>query len=195
MREQFYAMMSRMKLINRWGLMRNARVENVSEHSLETAVIAHALAVIRNRCFGGNVSPERAALLGIFHDSTEIITGDLPTPVKYFAPSLRESYKKAEESAAQKLLSMLPEEIRGDYVSLIGEKNDCDRDLWEIVKAADKFSALIKCVEERSAGNTDFIKAQQTTLETIKGLGLPEADYFAERFMQGFDKTIDENIY
>lgn len=191
MENQFFSMISRMKLINRWGLMRNTTSENISEHSLDVAVIAHALAVIRNTYFGGNVNAERAALLGIFHDTTEIITGDMPTPVKYYNSQLREAYGLVEENAKKKLLSMLPEEMRDIYNPLLGYSED-DAELWVLVKAADKISALIKCIEERSTGNSDFRKAENATLKSIKKMELLEADYFLDKFLPSYDMTIDD---
>lgn len=191
MENQFFSMISRMKLINRWGLMRNTTSENISEHSLDVAVIAHALAVIRNTYFSGNVNAERAALLGIFHDTTEIITGDMPTPVKYYNSQLREAYGLVEENAKKKLLSMLPEEMRDIYNPLLGYSED-DAELWVLVKAADKISALIKCIEERSTGNSDFRKAENATLKSIKKMELLEADYFLDKFLPSYDMTIDD---
>ena len=144
----FYAMLSRMKYINRWGLMRNTITENIAEHSLETAIVAHSLAMIGNKYFGKNIDANRVAVLAMFHDSTEIITGDLPTPVKYFAPDIREAYKKVEETAANNLLNGVPDKLRDEYEGILKE-NEEERKLWKYVKAADKISALIKCVEEK----------------------------------------------
>ncbi len=191
MENQFFSMISRMKLINRWGLMRNTASENISEHSLDVAVIAHALAVIRNTYFGGNVNAEKAALLGIFHDTTEIITGDMPTPVKYYNSQLREAYGLVEENAKKKLLGMLPDEMRDIYNPLLGYSEE-DAELWVLVKAADKISALIKCIEERSTGNSDFRKAENATLKSIKKMELAEADYFLDKFLPSYDMTIDD---
>ncbi len=191
MDNQFFSMLSRMKLINRWGLMRNTMNENISEHSINVAIIAHALAVIRNTYFDGKINAERAALLGIYHDAAEIITGDLPTPVKYFNPELRTAYKQVEEQAAAKLLSMLPRGLQETYASLLTPSEE-DYEIWTLVKAADKISALIKCVEERVTGNRDFIKAERAALKAVKDMGIMEADYFIEAFMPSFEKTIDE---
>lgn len=191
MDNQFFSMLSRMKLINRWGLMRNTMNENISEHSINVAIIAHALAVIRNTYFDGKINAERAALLGIYHDAAEIITGDLPTPVKYFNPELRTAYKQVEEQAAAKLLSMLPRGLQETYASLLTPSEE-DYEIWTLVKAADKISALIKCVEERVTGNRDFIKAERAALKAVKDMCIMEADYFLEAFMPSFDKTIDE---
>ena len=195
MQNQFYSMLARMKLINRWGLMRNTRNENISEHSLETAMLAHCLAVIRNTYYGGNINAERCALLGLFHDVTEIITGDLPTPVKYYNPDIREAYKEVEETAKNKLVSMLPEEMQGEFRPLLSPEKDCsdnEKELWKIVKAADKLSALIKCIEERSMGNSDFASAERASLKAVKELHMPEADYFIENFLPSFGCTLDE---
>lgn len=188
-------MLSRMKLINRWGLMRNTRSENISEHSLETAMIAHSLAVIRNTYFGGNVNAERCALLGVFHDVTEIITGDLPTPVKYYNPEIRTAYKEVEEKAKDKLISMLPPEMRPELLPLISpDKNVCaeELELWRIVKAADKISALIKCIEESTMGNSDFSSAEKATRESIEKMNMPEANFFLDKFLPSYGKTLDE---
>ena len=187
----FYAMLFRMRYINRWGLMRNTIRENISEHSLDVAVLAHALAVIRNTQFGGSVNAERAALLGIFHDCTEIITGDMPTPVKYYAPGLRAAYREVEQSARDSLLLGLPEALREIYGSLLVE-TEAEEELWRLVKAADKLSALIKCIEERKMGNDDFIRAEETTIASIREMGLPEADCFIEEFLPAYCLTLDE---
>lgn len=188
-------MLSRMKLINRWGLMRNTRNENISEHSLETAMLAHCLAVIHNTYFGGNINAERCALLGIFHDVTEIITGDLPTPVKYYNPEIRTAYKEVEDTAKNQLISMLPEEMRGEFRPLLSPEEDCSEEeleLWRFVKAADKLSALIKCIEERMTGNSDFLSAEKASAEAVKAMKMPEVDYFMEHFLPSYDNTLDE---
>lgn len=191
MKSNFFAVISRMKYINRWSLMRNTINENLSEHSLETAFIAHALAVLRNKRFGGNANAERCALLAIYHDTTEIITGDLPTPVKYYNKNIKTAYAEIEENAKNQLLSYLPEDFREEYEPLFG-KTEEDEELWKLVKAADKISALIKCVEERQMGNTDFASAEKSTYNAIKSLGLPEADMFLEEFMPSYLLTLDE---
>ena len=143
----FFAMLSRMKYINRWGLMRNTRNETICEHSLDTAILAHALAVLRNRRFGGNVNPEKAALLAIFHDAPEILTGDLPTPIKYYNPTIRTAYQEVERMAEDRLLAYLPDDLRPDYKALLHQETAENEELLPLVKAADKLSALIKCVE------------------------------------------------
>ena len=165
--------------------------ENLSEHSLEVAVITHALAVIRNKRFGGNINPERAALIGLLHDSSEIITGDLPTPIKYFNLSIKNEYKKIETDASLRLLNMLPEDLRDEYTSLLIKENE-DSELWKLCKAADKLSALIKCIEERKAGNLEFKEAEASTLKIIRSLDVPEANVFLEEFIPSFELTIDE---
>ena len=191
MSSKFFAILSRMKYINRWGLMRNTIKENLSEHSLETAFVAHFLAVIRNKRFGGSLSAERCALLAMYHDTTEILTGDLPTPVKYFNPEIKSAYDEVEKTAIAKMLSYLPDDVKEEYVPLF-EKNDDDEELWKLVKVADKISALIKCIEERQMGNSDFIKAEKATLESIKKMNVPEADVFIKEFIPYYNLTLDE---
>lgn len=189
----FYAMLSRMKYINRWGLMRNTREENLSEHSLEVAFIAHALGIINNEVFNGSINADRLAILGMYHDVTEIITGDMPTPVKYYNSEIRTAYKKVERAAGQEILTGLPENIRKRYNNLLTE-SETEKELWIYVKAADELSALIKCIEERKMGNTDFFKAEQSTLDSIKNMGIAEADYFIEHFIPAYSMTLDESV-
>lgn len=189
----FYAMLSRMKYINRWGLMRNTREENLSEHSLEVAFIAHALGIINNEVFNGSINADRLAILGMYHDVTEIITGDMPTPVKYYNSEIRVAYKEVEKAAGQEILTGLPENIRKRYNNLLTE-SETEKELWIYVKAADKLSALIKCIEERKMGNTDFFKAEQSTLDSIKNMGIAEADYFIEHFIPAYSMTLDESV-
>ena len=191
MSSHFYAFLSRMKYINRWALMRNTNEENLSQHSHEVAAVAYALCVIGNRRYGRNYNGERAALLGLYHDMPEIITGDLPTPVKYFNPEIKEAYKKVEAVASEKLLATLPDDLREDFDFLFNEKED-DKALWKIVKAADKISALIKCTEERKAGNVEFSKAESSTLESIKTMNMPEADDFLRDFLPAYELTLDQ---
>lgn len=189
----FFALTSRMKYINRWGLMRNTRNENIAEHSLDTAIIAHLLCQLRNKRFGGNVNCERAAVLAVFHDVPEIITGDLPTPVKYYSNDISKAYKQVEEAAVDKLVSQIPEDISGEYRSILSpEDNEENRELLRLVKAADKISALIKCMEERNSGNTDFIQAERQTLKSLKAMKLPEVDIFIEEFLPEYELTLDE---
>ena len=190
-RSHFFAILSRMKYINRWGLMRNTREENISEHSLDVAILAHALAVLRNRRFGGKADPARAALLGIFHDVTEIYTGDLPTPVKYDNPKIRDAYREVEQAARERLLSLLPEDLRPDYEGILGYTEE-DAQLLPLVKAADKLSALIKCVEERHMGNTEFAQAEEALRKSVSAMALPEVDCFLEEFLPSYSLTLDE---
>lgn len=191
----FFAMLSRMKYINRWGLMRNTRSENICEHSLETALLAHALATIGNEKFGKQYLADRAAMLAVLHDASEIITGDLPTPVKYHSEEIRKAYGEVEELAVEHLVSMLPEELRPPYRELMTMTGEQDQKLLPIVKAADKLSALIKCVEERRSGNHDFHKAEQTIRTSIEEMKLPEADYFLKEFLPSYGLTIEEQDY
>lgn len=187
----FFAMMSRIKYINRWGLMNNTRNETLSEHSLEVAIIAHALGVINNKRLGGNISAERLAVLAIFHDASEIITGDLPTPVKYNNDKIKNAYKEIEEQAQQRLLQMLPADIATEYQPILCP-DDSEAELWQYIKAADKISALIKCTEELIMGNREFAKAQQTTLKAINEIELPEVKIFMEELFPAYELTLDE---
>ncbi|MDD3239442.1 MAG: 5'-deoxynucleotidase [Lachnospira sp.] len=193
MKEQhFYAMLSRMKYINRWGLMRNTRSENLCEHSLEVAFIAHALGIINNEIYHGNVDAERLAILGMYHDVTEIITGDMPTPVKYYSAVIRNAYKEVENVAETEMLSGIPEELRDRYRGLMLETNE-EEQLWHYVKAADKLSAYIKCLEEGRTGNTDFADAERTIKKSIDEMHLPEVDYYVEKFIPAYMLTLDES--
>jgi len=187
----FYAMLSRMKYINRWGLMNNTREENIGEHSLEVAVFAHALVCIANKRFGETLNADRAALLGLFHDASEIITGDLPTPVKYFDPKIKDAYKNIEHLSEQKLISMLPDYLKEEYAPLV-DSDLADSQLYIYVKAADKLSALVKCREELKMGNTEFLKAERSTLEALEKIELPALKVFMEEFLPAFSLTLDE---
>ncbi len=187
----FGAMMSRMKYIKRWALMRNATRENISEHSLEVAMVAHLLSVIGKTRFGKNLNVEKASLIAIYHDSTEIITGDMPTPIKYYNEDIQSAFKEIEDVAANNLLMMLPEDIRKEYQSLFFPEEE-DEYLWKLVKAADKISALLKCVEEEKAGNTEFVNAKKATLESIQKMQLEEVQVFFEEFYPAYEKTLDE---
>lgn len=189
MNEQFFAYISRMRYIDRWALMRNSQKENVQEHSHMVAVLAHALAVIRREVFGAEIDPGEAAVAALYHDAPEILTGDLPTPVKYFNPDIQKAYKQVEAVSAEKLLNMLPEELRGAYEPYLKEEPG---EIHALVKAADKLSAYIKCVEELKAGNREFRRAAEQTLELIRDCGLPEVDYFVEHFLPSFELTLDE---
>lgn len=190
MSHNFFALISRMRYIGRWGLMRNTFQENIQEHSHMVAVLAHALAVIRRDVFGGDLDPERAAVLALYHDAPEILTGDLPTPVKYYNPEIREAYREVEEVSARRLLSMLPETLRPAYEPLLLE--DPESPYHALVKAADKLSAHIKCVEELKAGNTEFRQAAEQTRRALEDSPLPEVTYFLEHFLPGFSLTLDE---
>lgn len=187
----FFAMISRMKYINRWGLMQNTIHENIAEHSLEVAIIAHALAVINNVYFDGNINSEKVAVAALFHDVPEIITGDLPTPVKYFNPEIKKAYKVVEDNAIDKLLSLLPEKMKPIYEQLLRE-DKISEECHIFVKAADKISALIKCVEEKRMGNLDFLQAEKEITEAIRGLNCKEANFFMEKFLQAYSLTLDE---
>lgn len=186
----FFAFLSRMRYISRWGLMRNTVQENIQEHSHMVAVLAHALAVIRRDVFGVPCDPGAAAVAALYHDAPEIFTGDLPTPVKYYNPEIREAYKEVEAVSAGKLLAMLPQELRASYAPWLRE--DYDSEVHALVKAADKLSAHIKCLEELKAGNTEFRRAAEQTLEAVKAMKLPEVDYFIQNFLPGFGLTLDE---
>lgn len=190
-KSHFFAHLARMRLIQRWPLMRCVETENISEHSLQVAFVAHALALIKNRKFGGNVNPERIALLGMFHDISEVITGDMPTPIKYFNPTIAEEYKKIELAAEQKLLSMLPEEFHDDYAPLV-DSHKLDLENAAIVKQADTLCAYLKCLEELSAGNHEFTKAKKRLEETLAERRTPEMDYFLSTFADSFNLTLDE---
>ena len=188
----FYAMLSRMKHINRWGLMRNTRSENIQEHSLHVAIVAHALALIKNRYFNGCVDAERAAVVAMFHDCDEILTGDLPTPIKYFNESILSAYREVEDAAKNRLLTMLPEEMRQEYRDIFHHDNERDRELWGIVKAADTISAYVKCLEEIAGGNTEFATAAKSTLEKINAMDMPEVRIFMRDYIGAYSLTLDE---
>lgn len=191
MGNSFYAMVSRMKYIERWALMRNTITENISEHSLEVSILAHALAVISKERLGREVNAERAALIGIYHDVTEIITGDMPTPIKYFNEGIQGAFKAVEHAAAERLLEMLPEDVRRSYETLFFPREE-DAYLWRLVKAADKLSALIKCIEERKAGNAEFLSAEKSLHEILKRMKMEEITIFMNDFLPAYDKTLDE---
>ena len=184
-------MHSRMKYINRWALMRNTRNENISEHSNDVAAIAHAIAVMKNLRFGGSVNAEKAAIMGLYHDMPEIITGDMPTPVKYHSETLHKAFLRVEDEACDSLLSMLPDDMKAYYKAYFF-KQDEDGELWKIVKAADKISALIKCIEEQKAGNKEFDQAMTATIQSIKNMNMPEVDAFVSEFIPDFWLSLDE---
>ena len=188
MKSHFFAMLSRMKNINRWGLMRNVRNENLCEHSFETAVIAHALAEIANNRLGAELDADKIAVCALFHDTTEILTGDMPTPVKYYNDDIKKAYKQVEKTAQDKLLSLLPDYLKNSY-SKVYETNSLTE---SYVKAADKLSALIKCIEELSMGNKEFESAKKSTEKSIKELNLEAADIFLKEFIPSYSLTLDE---
>ncbi len=189
MNSHFYAMLFRMKYIDRWALMRNTKAENLSEHSLETAFIAHALAIIENKRLGGKVDAEKAAVLALFHDTPEIITGDLPTPVKYFSSEIKKAYDDMEQVAVEKLLNYLPEDLRPEFAAIYNEK---DEHILKIIRAADKLSALIKCRNELKMGNREFLLAEKSALKAIESLELPAANVFLDEFLPSFSLSLDE---
>jgi 5'-deoxynucleotidase len=194
----FFATISRMKYIERWALMRNSRPENLSEHALEVAVIAHVLCTIGNQRYGRDLNADRAAMLGLYHDVTEIITGDMPTPVKYHSREIRRAYHEVEDAAAQRLLLLLPEDLRDTYRGILlpekSEKADQEAYLCRLVKAADKLSALIKCVEEENAGNGEFRTAKQTIQASVDEMAsqMPEVSDFCRDFLPAYGSTLDE---
>ena len=187
----FFAFLSRMKYISRWGLMRNTVPENIQEHSLDVAMLAHALVVIRNTYFNGDLDPGRAALYGIFHDASEIFTGDMPTPVKYFNPNFKKSFHQLEDRARRKLLAMLPPELAEEYEPLFLFEED-DGEYAALVKAADKIAALTKCIEEEKSGNLEFRRAGAEHFEHLSVSPLPEVRYFMEKFLPGYRLSLDE---
>lgn len=185
-------MVNRMKLIDRWVLMRNTSKENIAEHSHSVAVIAHALALIGNKKFNKNYDTGRAAVLALYHDTTEVITGDMPTPVKYYNDDIKNVYKDIEAIAGERLLAMLPEEFREDYTEFFEHREE-DEELWKLVKAADKISALIKCIEENRMGNREFDLALKAQEKKIEEIGLPEVKYFSDYFLPAYYLTLDEH--
>ena len=192
----FFAAISRMKYIERWALMRNSREETLSEHSLEVAMIAHVLSVIANVRYGHDLDAEKAALIGIYHDASEIITGDMPTPVKYYNPNIRSAYKDVERIADEKLLSKLPEDLKGEFAGIFrpGSPDPEEKYLRRLVKAADKISALIKCIEERQAGNSEFRTAEESLRKKVGEMAdeMPEVRDFLDEFLPAYGKTLDE---
>lgn len=191
MNSSFFAMMSRMKYIERWALMRNTQQETICEHSLQVGMIAHALAVISNTRCHNHLNPEKAALMGMYHDASEIITGDMPTPVKYCNQDIQDAFKALEDTANRRLLSMLPEDMQPYYESLFCPQPE-DAHLWKLVKAADKLSAYIKCIEEATTGNSEFLSAQQATRTALEAMELPEVSFFMDAFLSSFGQTLDE---
>ena len=190
MANEFYALMGRMRYITRWGLMRNTFSENISEHSHMTAVLAHALALIRRDILKlEGPEPDKCAVAALYHDASEILTGDMPTPIKYYNPDIKAAYKQVERIAGNRLLQMLPPELRDSYEHLVLED---DKTVEPIVKAADKLSAHIKCLEEQKAGNTEFDSAAKQTWDAMKAMGLPELDWFLENCLGAFALNLDQ---
>ncbi|HVK62780.1 MAG TPA: 5'-deoxynucleotidase [Bdellovibrionales bacterium] len=188
----FFAYLSRMKLIDRWSLMRCTQKENVQEHSLQVATTAHALALIKNKFFGGNVSPEKVALYAIFHDATEVLTGDMPTPVKYFNPEIRAAYQAIEANAVNQLVRLLPDELQDEYKNLL-QIPESEREVHGLVKSADTLCAYIKCLEEKSAGNKEFVGAEASIREKVDSIrSHPEVEYFLKNFVPSFSMSLDE---
>ena len=190
MSDNIFAYISRMRYIGRWSLMRNSLPENIQEHSHMVAVLAHALGVIRRDVFGVPCDPNEAAAVALFHDSSEILTGDLPTPIKYHSREIRGAYREVEALACEKLLATLPEDLRPAYEPLL--TGETQERLHDLVKAADKLSAYIKCIEERKAGNKEFLSAEAQTRRTLEASPLPEVAYFMEHFIPAFEKDLDE---
>lgn len=188
MKNHFYAMISRMKNINRWGLMRNTRTENLSEHSLEVAQIAHALAIINNKRLSGKANPEYTAVVAMYHDTSEIITGDMPTPIKYHNAEIKAAYKQIEAIAEKRLIEKLPDDFKDEFERIYNP----DALTASLVKAADKISALIKCIQELNMGNREFAVAEKSTRKAIAELGCREADIFMEEFIESFSLSLDE---
>ena len=187
----FFAMLSRMKNIRRWALMRNTRSENICEHSHEVAVIAHALALITNRHYGGRVDANRCVMLAVYHDVPEILTGDMPTPVKYYNPAIREAYNQVEISACEKLLGTLPDDLKAEYESLISPRDESSEEM-RLVKAADKLSALIKCIEETSQGNREFISARRATEQALRAMDVPAVNEFMQLYIPAYELPLDD---
>lgn len=190
MANEFYALMARMRNINRWSLMRNTFSENIQEHSHQVAILAHALALIRKEILQLPCpDPDRCAVAALYHDATETLTGDLPTPIKYYNPEIKDAYKHVEHIAAQRLLDMLPQALRPFYAPLVTEE---DGEICRIVKAADKLSAYIKCIEEQKAGNSEFESAARQTMESMKAMSLPELDWFISECLEPFSLNLDQ---
>ena len=190
MSDNFFAYISRMRYIGRWSLMRNSLPENIQEHSHMVAVIAHALGVIRRDVFGVPCDPNEAAAVALYHDASEILTGDLPTPIKYHSADIMGAYKQVEKLACEKLLATLPAELRPAYEKLL--TGETQERLHDLVKAADKLSAYIKCIEERKAGNNEFLSAEKQTRAMLDASPLPEVGWFLEHFIPAFELNLDE---
>ena len=189
--KHFFAYLSRMRLIRRWGLMRNTYEENIQEHSLQVVIVAHGLAVIRNTHFGGTINADRVAVLAAYHEAGEVFTGDLPTPIKYFNPEIKQAYVAIENFAKERLRGMLPVELQSAYQSLLFPALD-EQELWRIVKAADKICAYLKCIEELKTGNQEFAKAERAIRQELDQLNLPEVSFFMDTFAPSFGLALDE---
>lgn len=190
MANEFYALLGRMKYITRWGLMRNTFSENIQEHSHQVAVLAHALALIRRDILQlPTPDPDKCAVAALYHDASEILTGDMPTPIKYYNPDIKDAYKQVERIAGERLIAMLPEALQASYRDYVMEDVG---DMLPIVKAADKLSAYIKCVEEQKAGNTEFDFAEKATMEAMKAMSRPELDWFIDNCLEPFKWNIDQ---
>lgn len=187
---KFFAFMNRMKYIKRWSLMRSVREENIMEHSQQVAVIAHALALICNKKFGGQIDVSKTVLMAQYHEVGEVITGDLPTPIKYFNPEISNAYKDLERNACEKILNMLPEELKGEYRQFVLPNTDSEE--YKIVKLADRMSAYLKCIEEIKAGNSEFKKAKRSIESDLKASNRPEVAYYLKEFAPAFELTLDE---
>ena len=193
----FFAYINRMRFIQRWSLMRNSYTENIQEHSHQTAVLAHALAVLRNERFGGQVDVGAVAVAALYHDASEIITGDMPTPIKYYNNRMKDLFHSIEDEACEKLIGQLPEDLQTyywDYFFKQGDDTEETKYLWKLVKAADKLSALIKCMEEEKTGNREFVKAKESTEQMVQELSksYPEVKDFVQEFLPAYAKTLDE---
>ena len=188
----FFAMVNRMKLIDRWALMRNTSKENIAEHSHNVAVIAHALCTIGNKKFDKHYDADRCAVLALYHDLTEVITGDMPTPIKYYNSQIQDVYKDIERTAGERLLSMLPDEFKEDYQPFFEQKEE-DKELWKIVKAADRIDALIKCIEECRMGNKEFETAKEKQIKIVDEIDMEEVKYFTKEFLPAYSLTLDEH--
>lgn len=186
---KFFAYLNRMKYINRWGLMHSNMTENIMEHSQQVAVVAHALATISNVYFGGNLDANSIAVKALFHETSEVLTGDLPTPIKYFNPEIRDAYKRLEQYSNERLLTHLPDELSAEYAKII---NDNDSVEHKFVKYADKICAYIKCLDEVKMSNSEFSKAEKTIMDEIRAYASPEVDYFVEHFVDAYKLTLDE---
>jgi 5'-deoxynucleotidase len=189
-RYDFYAYMDRMKYIRRWQLMRSERDENIMEHSQSVAMLTHALGVIRNQVFGGSVNVEKAVLYAMYHEISEVLTGDLPTPIKYYNRSIQSAYKDLERSAAEKMAQMLPDGMKSELTPYILADEESEE--YKLVKAADRLSAYIKCLEELRSGNGEFEKAKKSIEDDLHSRAIPEVEYFFEHFIPSFELTLDE---